>query len=121
MTGARQPRGAHQSGNPLAAVAFTVRAELGMHTGRAIQVPRRGVDGPYARQQRGIGLRMGRWRVFTPSVIARRGDAEHTRHGGKREQGLVRAHEPEDPDDTAPVSRANQAAAFERMSRSSRS
>ena len=92
-----------------------------MHPWRAIQLPRRDVDGRHPRQQRGVGLRMGRWRAVTPSIITGRGDAEHARHGGNRERGLVRAHEPEDPDDTAPVSRANQAAAFESMSRSSRS
>jgi hypothetical protein len=90
-----------------------------MHTWRAIQLPRRGVNGPHARQQVTVSLRMGRWRAFTPSVITCRGDAEHARHGGNGERGLVRAHEPEEPDDTAPVSRANQAAAFERLSRSS--
>ena len=103
------------TGDPLAAVPSTVRAELSMHTRRAIQASGRGVDGPYARQQRGIGLRMGRWRAIAPCVIARCGDAEHARHGRNGEPGLVGAHEPEDPDDTAPVSRANQAAAFERM------
>ena len=39
----------------------------------------------------------------------------------QRGSGLVRAHEPKDPDDSVPVSRANQAAAFDRVSRSSRS
>ena len=41
--------------------------------------------------------------------------AKQARHGGKRKAALVRAHEPEEPDGTAPVSRANQAAALERM------
>jgi hypothetical protein len=61
VTGADQPCGAHQSGDPFAAVPSTVCAELGMHTRRAIQVPRRGVDGPDARQQFAVSLRMGRW------------------------------------------------------------
>ncbi len=47
--------------------------------------------------------------------------AKHACHDRDRENGLVRAHEFEHPDGIAPVSRANQAAARERMSRSSRS
>ncbi len=64
---------------------------------------------------------MGRGRPADPGIVASLGHAEHARHGGDRETGPVRAHEPEEPDDTAPVSRANQAAAFERMSRTNRS
>lgn len=44
--------------------------------------------------------------------------AEDAGHRGDREVGLVRAHEPEDPDGRTPVSFANQAVARERMSRS---
>src|SRR2546429_601760 len=46
---------------------------------------------------------------------AGRRHAEHARHHGNRKDGLVRAHEFEDPGGIAPVSRANQAAAPERM------
>src|SRR6202035_4365470 len=66
---------------------------------------------------RGAG---GRW-PLQPGIVARLGHAEHACHRGNREAGLVRAHEPEEPDGSVPVSRANQAAAFERISRSSRS
>jgi hypothetical protein len=51
-------------------------------------------------------------------MVARLGNAEHASHGSNWEDGLVRAHEPEDPDGIVPVSLANQAAAFARMSRS---
>ena len=62
----------------------------------------------------------GRW-PLQPGIVTRLGHAEHACHRGNREAGLVRAHEPEEPDGSVPVSRANQAAAFERISRSSRS
>ena len=58
---------------------------------------------------------------MSPSMITGLRHAEHARHCGDREDGLIRAHELEDPGGTAPVSRANQAAARERMSRSTRS
>jgi len=54
-------------------------------------------------------------------MMARFGDAEHTRHSSNREISVVRADGLEGRDSTAPVSRANQAAAQERISRSTRS
>ena len=66
---------------------------------------------------------MARRRTIPPSVETSPGYAEHARHGGNLETGLVRAHEPEEPDDTAPLirfaaqARANQAAAFDKISR----
>ena len=78
------------------------------------------MNGPDPPQQRGVGNGMkGRW-PMPPSVETSLGHAEHARHGGNREAGLVRAHEPEEPDDAAPVSRANQAAAFDKISRLTR-
>ena len=55
------------------------------------------------------------------SIVPGLRHAEHACNSRDREAGLVRAHEFEDPDGTAPVSRADQAAARERISRSSRS
>ena len=59
-------------------------------------------------------------RAIQRGVEARPGHAEHARHDEDRDGGLVRAHEPEEPDGTAPVSLANQAAAFNKISRSRR-
>jgi hypothetical protein len=60
-----------------------------------------------------------------PADQSRRNSPPWTRRArapcGNRKAGLVRAHEPEEPGGTALVSRANQAAAFERISRSRRS
>jgi hypothetical protein len=54
-----------------------------------------------------------------PRVIAAGGDTQQRAHRGDREDGLILAHEPEPFDGIAFVSRANQAAAFERISLSS--
>jgi hypothetical protein len=62
-------------------------------------------------QQHLVFNRTGRWRSAPPGVIAGLRHARHARHRRDREIGLIRAHEFEDPDGTAPVSRANQAAA----------
>ena len=54
----------------------------------------------------------------TPRVVPARGDAEHAGHRGDTETSLIRTHEPGDR--PGPVSRANQAVAVARISRSSR-
>jgi hypothetical protein len=56
-----------------------------------------------------------------PRMVATGGDAQQPAHRGDRILGLVIAHEPEPFAGIAFVSPANQAAAFERISRSSRS
>lgn len=81
---------------------------------------RGGVDGPDPLWQRRVGNGMGGRRAMPPGMAAGLRDAGHARHGGDRAGSLVRAHDPADPDGTAPVPRANQAAARERMSRSRR-
>src|SRR6516162_8099655 len=52
-------------------------------------------------------------------ALAAGGDTQDPAHGGDREFGLIFAHEPEPFDGIVFVSRANQAAAFERISLSS--
>lgn len=64
------------------------------------------VDHADPAQQRRIARGMGRGRAAAPCVGAGHRDAENARHGGDREVGLGRAHEPEDP--PGPLSRANQ-------------
>src|SRR3954453_1128044 len=53
-----------------------------------------------------------------PCIVAAGGDAQQPAHGGDRIGCLVIAHEPEPFGGIVFVSRANQAAAFERISRS---
>ena len=92
-----------------------------MNARSPVGLPRTGMHGLDALQQGRVGRGAGgRW-PLQPGIVTRLGHAEHACHRGNREAGLVRAHEPEEPDGSVPVSRANQAAAFERISRSSRS
>ena len=120
MAGAHQARLTHQTSDPLAAVPLSAPTQIGMDARRPVGLPRTGMHRLDALQQgrvgRGVG---GRW-PLQPGVVARLGHAEHACHCGNRERGLVRAHEPEEPDGSVPVSRANQAAAFDRISRSGR-
>jgi len=75
----------------------------------------------HPRRAVGLGDGMSRHRSASPRMKASLRHAEHACHRGNRKHRLVRTHELEDPDAIVPVSRANQAAARERMSRSSRS
>src|SRR5213593_2618459 len=54
-----------------------------------------------------------------PRVVPAGGDFQHSAHRADREHGLVCTHEEEDFLDFLSVSCANQAAAFDRISRSS--
>src|ERR1019366_2448648 len=55
-----------------------------------------------------------------PCIEAAGGDAQHPAHRRGSITGLIRTHELERRDGTEPVSVANQAAAFDKISRSSR-
>ena len=59
--------------------------------------------------------------AVSPCAEPARGDAEHAGYRRDAEAGLIRSHELERFARTEPVSRANQAAAFANISRSSRS
>jgi hypothetical protein len=123
--------GWHLSGRPRASAARCVyghacarppgarRERAGTQRG-PIRLTRGRVNRSDPFQQHLVGDRTGRWRAPAPSVVARFRHAEPACHRGDRKVSLVRAHECEDPGGTAPVSRANQAAARERMSRSRR-
>ena len=56
------------------------------------------------------------WRATEPGVIPALGDKKQATHKGHRVLGLVGFHEPEDLGGMDSVSRANQAAAFARIS-----
>ena len=68
--------------------------------------------------QRGIGHGPHRGRTLHPCVIAAGGDIQDAAHHSNGVTGPVLAHELEPFGGITSVSRANQAAAFERMSRS---
>ena len=55
------------------------------------------MDGPDPLQQPRLRDRMSGRRTMSPSVVAGLRHAEHACHCGDREDGLIRAHELEDP------------------------
>ena len=117
----RQASAAHQSCHPLATHVGFLSRQLGMDAWGTVGALGHGVDPSDPLQQRRIGLRSGRRWPPLPSMMATGGDIQQPAHHGDRIAGLVGSHELEDPDGTEPVSRANQAAAFARISRSWRS
>src|SRR5229473_3375536 len=74
-----------------------------------------------ARSEFRVGARPCRWRPLTPRIVAAGGDSQYPAHRGNPVDGLIRVQELERRDGTEPVSVANQAAAFDSISRSSRS
>ena len=116
-----QPGGAHAPRDALTAHSDPFRGQLHPDPGHSIGTPGTGVDGPQTPAQDGVGFGPSRGWAAPPRVVAAGGDTQHPAHRGDVIQGLVRLHEREDLGGTEPVSRANQAAAFERISRSSRS
>src|SRR6202795_3559867 len=86
-----------------------------MNARRPVNAARSLVRGPDLRDQRGVCPCTPRRLALRPRIIAAGGDTQQPAHGGDREGGLILAHEPEPFDGIAFVSRANQAAAFERI------
>ena len=76
--------------------------QIGVDARRTVGLAQAGVHGPDLFQRCGVGNGMKGRRAMPPSVEISPGRAEHARHDGNRKVGLVRAHEPEKPDDTAP-------------------
>lgn len=117
-----QPFGLHQASHPLAAhVKPVIVCQFGMNARRTIGPFRflmNFVD-PFA--QRLIRLRSCRRLSLAPGIIATGRDIQHTTHNFHGIDRLVRTHEFEDFGGIVSVSRANQAAAFDKISRSSRS
>ena len=95
------PGGAHRARNTLASVLFPTCPQLGMYARRSIGLARAGVDGPHPLQQRRVGQGVGRRGAVPPGIIARLRNIQHAGHGRNRKAGLVRAHEPENPDASA--------------------
>lgn len=84
-----------------------------MDAWHAICLARTGLHGPHPLQYRRVGNSIGRWRLTgrrrSSQPWTRRASAPSRQIGNR----LVLAHEPEEPDDTAPLSGANHPAAFE--------
>ena len=115
---ARDPCCSHQPSNPLPANREALSLQFGMNTRRAISSMRPGVDRADATRQIGVGARPSRSWSAPPGVIARGRNLQDAGHCANGIQGLAPPHEPVNPFGRALLSRANQAAAFARMSRS---
>src|ERR1700722_13220703 len=111
----------HQSRHPLASYISTLGRELGVNARRAVGPARARMRYLDLRDQHGVGLGPLRWPPLPPCIVATGGDTQQLAHGDDRITCLVIAHEPEPFAGIAFVSPANQAAAFERISRSTRS
>jgi hypothetical protein len=74
------------------------------------------VNGSDAPEQISVVARAFRWTARDPRVVTTGGDLQQPGHRRDRQGGLVRFHEFEPFSGTVPVSRANQAAAFDKIS-----
>src|SRR5262245_1642650 len=113
QTGAR-----HQSGDPFLADWGAGLLEIGQHSRRSIGASREMMNLLDLVKQDQILLLAGRWSTLVPRVIAASRDLQDAALQIDRTYGLVRLYEFVDPSGIVPVSRANQAAAFFRISRS---
>jgi hypothetical protein len=111
----------HEPGHPLAADVDPLGRQLGMHPGRSVRPPGLEVDGVDRHRQLGVALRPRRRSAVLPRIVPAGGDPQHPAHGGDAIGGPVTFHEFESRDGIDVVSLANQAAAFLKISRSSRS
>ena len=111
----------HQTCHPLAAYPQAAGGQLRMHPRHPVGASGSLVDRPDRPAQLLVAPPTNRPPSASPRVVPAGGDAQHPAHRGHPMIGLVCLHEIEDLPGTVPVSRANQAAAFFRISRSSRS
>ncbi len=120
-TNASQAFGLHQTSESLAADVLAVFGQICMNPRSPVGLSRLSVEAADLGPQPLILLRMSRWLSAAPRIVAAGGDLQHLAHRGNRMIGPIRTHEFEPRDGIDQVSCANQAAAFFRISRSSRS
>src|SRR5690606_12046998 len=106
---------AHQTSDALAAHAHALGLQLGVDPGSAVGAAALLMNRRDLLLECRIRLGAGRKLTLPPSVVAALRDAQHAAHPGDGELGLVRRYELEDSGREL-LSRANQAAAFFRMS-----
>ena len=99
-------------------ICLALGLELGVDARRAIGSMRSSVDRADTTRQIGVGARPSRGGSAPPGVIVRGRNLQDAGHCINGIDGLVRTYEPVNPFGLALLSRANQAAAFARMSRS---
>src|ERR1039457_2719317 len=93
--------------------------QLRMNVGRAIRATRTTVNRIDLAGERDIDPCPLTHRAFIPGVVAALGNVKQPAHCPYRKGGLVHPHEPEERFGVALLSFANQAAAFDKISRSS--
>ena len=120
-TNALHAGSSHQTSNPLAPNPHSLILQLFIHTRGSIGAPGSKINPSDPVRQDGIFPRSRRHRTLKPCVVAAGGDLQQSAHHGHGITRLVGFHELEDSGGIESVSRANQAAAFANISRSSRS
>ena len=108
----------HQTRHPLAGNTLALIRQFGSDPRRSIGASTPAVDLLDPGSQLRILLSSSRGRPLAPRVVPTGGNAQHLAHRDDGIALLVLAHELEDFPGTEPVSRANQAVAFARISRS---
>src|SRR5690606_32210787 len=111
--------GSHQASHTLASYVHSLVCQFGMNAGSTIGAFGVLMDLTDLLAQPLIFAGSLRQSSLAPGIVAAGGDLQHTTHGFHWIDRLVRTYESEDFEGTASVSRANQAAAFESISRSS--
>ena len=111
---------AHEPGDALPAHPPASRDEFGMDARRPIRATRVHMNGPNLLESLLVRADAATPAALPPRIVPAGRDLQHTAQGGQGMGGSVRRHEFEDLDGIEPVSRANQAAAFSRIVRSSR-
>ena len=111
----------HQPAHPLLADHLARLLQLGVEPRPAVHLPVLVVGLPDLEHQLRVSLRPGRGRTAHPSVVDAGGESQHAAHRPNRIVGLIRLHELEPRSGIELLSRANQAAAFFRISCSMRS
>ena len=119
--GARDPGTAHQAPDPLRADPLAAGLQLGVDPRPSVHLAVGAPDLLDPLGQVRIPPRSCRRSSTHPCVVAAGGETQHPTHGAHRPGGLIRLHELESLSGIASLSRANQAAARFRMSRSVRS
>jgi len=109
----------HQASDPLPSDVRSFIFQLSVNTRRSIRLARKVMDRSYPLLK--LFVLPGPYGDHPPvsSVVPAGGDFQHSAHRADREHGLVRVYEEEDRFDFFSVSCANQAAAFDRIFRSS--
>ena len=111
----------HQPSHPLWTHADPFLGQILMDPGCPVRATASFVEGSDSIRQRRVLSGPCRWASGSPRVVSAGGDTQQSTHRSNGKTDLIHLHELEDFLDLESVSRANQAVAFAKMSRSSRS